>query len=362
MFGLSKNWLFGIGTAIAVVVIAFLAWRTLDDRNRTAAPLLGTQSKSSTALNIAPDVAARAPAVSAPAPAVPATTGPDAKPATTFDVVRVEPTGEAVIAGRGAPDTAIRLLDKGNVIAETRSDANGQFALVPPALGKGDHLLSLQTGGQAPGATDQSVAVAVPADSKGEVVVALAEPGAATRILSEPKAVAAPAAARELAIRTVEAEETGGFYATGTAVPGSTVQLYLNDAVVATVQAGESGNWSLKIARGMAPGAYAVRADQLGSGGKVVSRAEVPFEYPVGRRVASADPAAAVASATGPDAVVGELQTVKVLRGDSLWRISRKMLGSGMRYTQIYTANNQQIRNPSLIYPNQVLVVPATPN
>jgi nucleoid-associated protein YgaU len=56
--------------------------------------------------------------------------------------------------------------------------------------------------------------------------------------------------------------------------------------------------------------------------------------------------------------VVKEIATVTVTRGDNLWRISRKLLGSGMRYTQIYEANTSQIRDPSLIYPNQVLVMP----
>jgi nucleoid-associated protein YgaU len=55
---------------------------------------------------------------------------------------------------------------------------------------------------------------------------------------------------------------------------------------------------------------------------------------------------------------VPEVRSVTVQRGDSLWRISQRLLGSGYRYTQIYAANNNQIRNPSLIYPNQILVLP----
>ena len=56
-----------------------------------------------------------------------------------------------------------------------------------------------------------------------------------------------------------------------------------------------------------------------------------------------------------------EVQSVTVTRGDNLWRISRKVLGQGMRYTQIYEANTAQIRNPRLIFPNQILVVPKPP-
>lgn len=57
--------------------------------------------------------------------------------------------------------------------------------------------------------------------------------------------------------------------------------------------------------------------------------------------------------------IVASIDTAKVSRGDSLWRISRKTYGRGMRYTTIFTANDDQIRNPNLIYPGQVLVLPA---
>jgi nucleoid-associated protein YgaU len=56
--------------------------------------------------------------------------------------------------------------------------------------------------------------------------------------------------------------------------------------------------------------------------------------------------------------LVPEVNTAIVSRGDSLWRISRRVYGSGMRYTVIYDANEDQIRNRDLIYPGQVFVLP----
>ena len=44
--------------------------------------------------------------------------------------------------------------------------------------------------------------------------------------------------------------------------------------------------------------------------------------------------------------MVPEIKTVTIVRGDNLWRISRKTYGQGNRYTIIYDANTQQIRNP----------------
>ena len=44
--------------------------------------------------------------------------------------------------------------------------------------------------------------------------------------------------------------------------------------------------------------------------------------------------------------------------GNSLWRLARRSYGEGLRYTEIYEANKDQIRNPDLIYPGQVFVLP----
>jgi nucleoid-associated protein YgaU len=57
--------------------------------------------------------------------------------------------------------------------------------------------------------------------------------------------------------------------------------------------------------------------------------------------------------------VVPKITTATVVRGDSLWRLSRRSLGGGERYAVIYQANREQIRNPNLIYPGQVLVMPS---
>ena len=52
------------------------------------------------------------------------------------------------------------------------------------------------------------------------------------------------------------------------------------------------------------------------------------------------------------------MKTTTVARGDSLWRISQRVYGNGRRYIVIHRANEEQIRNPDLIYPGQVFVLP----
>lgn len=58
---------------------------------------------------------------------------------------------------------------------------------------------------------------------------------------------------------------------------------------------------------------------------------------------------------------IPEVSTAQVTRGDSLWRISRQIYGRGIRYTEIFEANKDQIRDPNLIYPGQIFVLPPDP-
>ncbi|WIV11374.1 LysM peptidoglycan-binding domain-containing protein [Proteiniborus sp. MB09-C3] len=47
-----------------------------------------------------------------------------------------------------------------------------------------------------------------------------------------------------------------------------------------------------------------------------------------------------------------------VQSGDSLWAIAKKYYGDGNQYPKIANANKDKIKNPSLIYPGQKLVIP----
>lgn len=52
-------------------------------------------------------------------------------------------------------------------------------------------------------------------------------------------------------------------------------------------------------------------------------------------------------------------RTYTVVRGDCLWKIAKRFLGNGLRWTEIYNLNKKVIgKNPNLIYPGQVFVLP----
>ena len=296
----------------------------------------------------------------------------------TFDVASIDPTGEAVIAGRAAPGATVELLRDGVVHDRAVADKSGQFVMVPPKLPPGTYDLTLRSK-QANGmeaASSQRVTAALEPRATERPVVALVTPDKPTVVLSQPGA--SKPAAGSVVVETVEIEPGGKFHVSGQARPGAALRLYLNDSFIASVTTAADGRFAVTINEGVSPGSYRVRLDEATSSGSVRARAEVPFSGPDNVVTASVpaqaepkradqQPRLAAARATVlPDSgaprstvVVPKITTTTVSRGDSLWRLSQHSYGAGTRYAVIYKANRQQIRNPNLIYPGQVFVVPA---
>jgi hypothetical protein len=82
-------------------------------------------------------------AASLDAPNRSADAGDDLTP--VFDIARIDPTGDAVIAGRAAPSVSVELLRNGYVHDRAVADRSGQFVMVPPRLPPGDYELTLRS-------------------------------------------------------------------------------------------------------------------------------------------------------------------------------------------------------------------------
>ncbi|WP_372618415.1 LysM peptidoglycan-binding domain-containing protein [Falsiroseomonas sp.] len=155
-----------------------------------------------------------------------------------------------------------------------------------------------------------------------------------------PRVLQGPAPRQGLALGLVDYDEAGSIRFAGTAAPGATVRLYVNDRHAGDAKADAQGQWALAPGETIAYGRHRLRLDQIAAAGAVAARIEVPFQRD---RVAE-----------GP-AAEGR---VVVQPGNNLWRLARAAYGSGMRFTVIYEANRDQIRNPDLIFPGQVFALP----
>ena len=178
----SQRTLVWVGAAALAVVAAgagAVVWTHPDFLEPNPADLAVARAPVESKPPIVPPAAPAVPAVSpasAPAPVDKAQTQ-TALVGPAFDIVNVDPSGEAVIAGRAAPNAKVELHDGGKTIAEGTADAAGQFVIIPPALAPGDHSLSLAAGDdKAHQAISSTVAVSVPAQETKVAAAALTNP------------------------------------------------------------------------------------------------------------------------------------------------------------------------------------------
>lgn len=395
-------------------------------------------SKSADSQPVAKEkVASASNAASAGAAAMAAGTSKPAPIAPSFDILRVEPDGSTVIAGRAQPGSKVEVMDKGKPLLSTKADSSGSFVSVfDKPLAPGNYELTLKSTGKND-ATETSAEVAtvsVPKhDDPAGLLAMVSKPGEASRIITAPQpqgaqtpvgskvAASGPASSdKEVASAEqpsgqsspgvvsssqqakapihVDAVEIEGdkVYVAGSAPHGSTVRAYADDKYVGEDRATSENRFVVNGTMTLAPGKHTIRADLVDpKSGKVMLRASVPFDRPSGKDFAAVAPQVAAersgsgatggvavhapaataqtqaaassgGAGSGPATVVQPALTdsdsfVIIRRGDTLWQISRRVYGRGIRYTTIYLANTQEISNPNLILPGQVFDVPGKP-
>lgn len=286
---------------------------------------------------------APAPAIPEPSPAT-SQPAPVALTAPTFDIVRVDPRGTAVLAGRGAPGSRVALMAGNQEISTVEIDAAGEWVMIvdrPLPSGSVELSLMMVTPDGQEIRSDQVVVVSVPESRDRTPLVVLGRPGEASRVLQSPFDGVSMG---PLSLETVDYDESGSVIFSGRAEPGSAVRVIADGQVVGQTIAGPNGRWTVQAGRDFAPGVYNLQVDQLDADGRVTAVIALPFER------ASAEDALAARDAG----------RVVVQPGTSLWRIARRLYGDGVQYTIIYQANRDQIRDPDLIYPGQVFRAPET--
>lgn len=363
--------------SIAVAGVASVAYVLIVPRSDPALP--------------APDISALVDPAVLPAPA------PDALPetriaaATTdslaprFDIVRVTDIGNVLVAGQAPASVAVAALIDEMQVAQSVSSATGDFVILfdvapNPAprvlelearLPDGTRLRSRDTillsptsetlaGQRAPDGTT------LPAASMRDVAVAPLFPEA-TAPAPQPQVAPDPDPSAPLALLvrsdgTVQALgpagrlpvpgnvviDTVGYNAEGAVAlggrstqAGAELQIYLDNQPILRTRPAEDGTWQAQL-EGIERGTYRLRVDELDAAAQVTSRAEIPFQR-VTPEIAR--------TASGPQAVI-------VQPGNTLWAMSRDQFGQGERFMRIFDANRDQIRDPDLIFPGQVFVLP----
>ena len=343
----------------------------------------------------APDATASAvPESQARLPEAPDTVPPFASP--TFDIVRINREGNAVIAGRAPAGSEVTVYAGDEVVGTVKADDRGEWVLVPEIpLADGAQTLSLlalgeqgetaksndvvvvmiperepsgeagavevaetgprpqaqpqtqtQTQTQSQSQTQTQTQAQTQTQTQTQQVVAVATPRdtfGASRVLQGPTISANVLSGDAVQLSTVNYDERGRLILAGYAPPGSMVRIKVDGRPVGSTIADDAGYWELTPANPVAFGDHALTVESVDAAGKIVASTQLPFTR------------AEIAKARLRP---GEL-LVAVQPGNSLWRIARATYGEGVLYTVIYSANAEKIGNPDLIFPGQVFTLPA---
>ena len=271
--------------------------------------------------------------------------------APSFDIVRVAIDGNTVMAGRAMPKSKIEIFDQGEKIGEVFADKRGEWVFIPSILlTPGTRKLSIKMtspNGLIRKSTSDLV-LFIPENEPNIAEIKInkplkplaikipKEPGGRLEILQKP----GPEASIPVTIDTVDYDDSGKLNIAGEAPAQSIINLYLDDKFLGRSISNKRGLWYHTPEREVKPGKYTLRADHVGDNGQVKSRIEVIFARSI------------------PLTGIKPGAFIVVESGRSLWRIARKTYGTGLRYTTIYEANKDQIKDPDLIFPGQVFSLP----
>ena len=269
----------------------------------------------------------------------------------SFDIVRVTSGGDSVMAGRAIPGSKVEIFDQGEKIGEVFADKRGEWVFVPISpLTAGTRKLSLKMtspeglikvstadliivvpekgkniSGLETNQPEQPLAIKIPKDPENHI-----------EVLQKPSTKSSTA----VTIDSVDYDDLGKLDITGKAPANSIINLYLNEKFIGRSVTNYRGLWNQTPKQKIEHGKYTVRADHVDKNGRVKSRVEVVF------------------SRSTPLTGIKPGTLIVVESGRSLWRIARRVYGAGIRYTVIYEANKDQIKDPDMIFPGQVFSLP----
>ena len=274
-----------------------------------------------------------------------------------LEVIRVRPDGSLVIAGKGLPNSKIEIISESTVIATTQSDNIGEFVAVPDTqLKSGEYLLAFRqtTKANKISIANEAVAINVTGGPNDIPIVAIidSEGKLGARVIQAPGLIEKETKSKfdkdnDISIKILPTIsilaitydiKVGQLILSGIASGGAQVNAGFSGKETSSTKI-LNNSWSLTIPGKLISGKQKVFAVIIGKDGKILSKNSINITGSI------------IKDANGKTFVV-------VQKGDALWNIAYNRLGLGIRYTDIVELNKEKIKNPNLIYPKQLFILP----
>ncbi|PPR42586.1 MAG: hypothetical protein CFH30_00512 [Alphaproteobacteria bacterium MarineAlpha8_Bin1] len=255
----------------------------------------------------------------------------------TFDVIRITPQGDAVMAGKTEPNIEIFIFDSDTKLSSVLSDPNGEWVWVSKIpLEKGIKKLRLfhidEKGIKHE--SDENVVIFLEGDLKNSPIVAkfLSSDGEDIEIYNKGDFI------NGMSIDYVNYLPNLDILISGQMIPNKRIEFFVDNEIIGNVTSDDFGSWNFTYNLKSYNEDFEVLAVSI------IENKEVTLTIPL--------------SYTEFSSIELDKRKFVVQPGNSLWRIARKTLGGGIFYTEIFKSNYAKISDPNLIFPGQVFIIP----
>lgn len=329
--------------------------------------------------------------VEAPKSAQDVTQGPVAGAAPSVDTAGIDHRGKASFTGTATPGDTVSLIWDGKPLRTAQADPKGSWSIEFKApIKRDEHELYVAAKGKdgriVIGPQRATIRPAAKDSGLPRITLKTAEQAPAA---PQGGQGSAPEPKTGLVVEKITLGDAGMTVLTGKADPGAMVKVAINGMAAGDARVAADGTWTLVAPNPSGKAADHVRLQLIGAEGAKLDEAELPYKVPAtapkvaiketreksdSATVVPLDPIIdAKASAKTAPAVEDlaaafkpeiakpskpKRKVIRVRRGDSLWRISRRHLGNGKKWASFYKLNKRKIDNPNLIYPGQTLIIP----
>ena len=250
----------------------------------------------------------------------------------SFDLVRIEKTGNIIVAGRNVRESNISVVINKKIVATEHTNKDGEFVYASSeALKPGNYVISLIDSDKNIKSADSVFVYISEQGYKNSVSLLLTKKG--SKVMQAPVLTDG-----DLVVSKIDYMDNGRMVVTGKALPRLRVSLSLNDKYIGFARVSDYKNFGL-----------GVDAGKLESGKEY--KLNIRLHDGEGTTIANVEHKFVMPEMTGDD---DTFYTVR--RGDCLWIIARNFLRRGVLFTMIAERNN--IKNPDLIFPEQHLQIP----
>ena len=288
----------------------------------------------------------------------------------SLDLVNVSPDGVVVLSGQSNAGNLIEIYNGDNLIASASANGKGDWVAVPDmALAPGTYLLTVTTTTEDGDVilSDRAVVIVIPNDADTPPLVALVPVNEAVdmqaELLQSPltedakdsvisvtdvpvltvdptvpvELVADPSLPPQVTIRMIDALTDNRMAVSGFRQGTGNIAVMIDD-ISAQVSISPEGY----LAEAIIPDAdqFPVAVAMTDDNGETLASARI------------------ILNKAKLDETLSGNALVVVQKGDALWRIAYRTYGEGIRYVDIYSSNAGEIKNPDLIYPDQIFIIP----